>query len=217
MIDQLKKVKETTSRSRRHMSDPTTSDFQLLGEGPRQSLIGIVHEKDDRPALVTTSEGKITQIFHITLSSTTDSIGVTFWDRVAEHGRIKVGETVELQGLTLKAQKPSFQEFGPLAANFSKQATLVVKPAGARGVNFLTKPLRIPRTLTAPSKSQSSVSQSPPVVSKRARESYVCPNCPDGDRRWCSAVPGVEHDKICDICGLAVRGRKICPDTGVEH
>ena len=184
-----------------------------MSEARNITLAGRATEVDDRPMTVTTAGGKLTHIYHFTLTGTAGSVQVTAWDRVPDFAKFRLGETVEISNVSVKPTSGVFAEYGPFGVNFGKSSRVspLSKDAPADSA-FPKASVRVQRGTSL----ATSALLTPPIIKKCGREAYIRPDCPDGALPFCSKIVGKRH-AVCDACGFETAGRPACPATGLAH
>ena len=103
---------------------PSATTISTLTEGKLTSVVGRITEVDDRPASISTQDGKIIQIFHVVFTDKTGSIQATMWDRTADFRNFRLGDVVEIQNVVAKICRENFQEYGPISINFGRASRI---------------------------------------------------------------------------------------------
>ena len=195
---------------------PSATTISTLTEGKLTSVVGRITEVDDRPASISTQDGKIIQIFHVVFTDKTGSIQATMWDRTADFRNFRLGDVVEIQNVVAKICGENFQEYGPISINFGRASRIgPLLGSAVQGdiVRFPRTSIRVPRL---PSTSPAPSSLATPVK-KRAREEGTCPaGCDSPSKPFCS-LSGKPHAARCDVCQQLTAGYPFCPETGLQH
>ena len=182
--------------------------------GGRCTIRGRITALDDKPSTVSVGkEGRITPLFHFSLTDTSATIQGTAWDCTSQHKLLTLGAVVVVRNVLAKPCRHGFSDYHDFAFNFTKTSSLEIqlddaslphrekiRPQGERPLIDLTDGEGTKRTRST----SESLTQSEPVC------------CETPSEPFCTTT-GLPHPPVCVLCG-GIRSKKMfCPKTGERH
>jgi len=187
--------------------------------GGRCSIRGRITALDDKPTTVATGkDGRITPLFHFSLTDTSATIQGTAWDRSEVHKLLSVGMVVVVRNVVAKPCRLGFSDYHDFAFNFSKMSVLEVQADDStlpRKEQFRVQTDRALNDLLSDgdgSKRLRSTSGMP--LTQNLEIDPPC--CETPNEPFCSST-GARHATVCVQCGATVTKKMYCPKTGLRH